>query len=873
LAVVRNLLIRAGADFSKARASMQKFQRDMSGFKDRVSRSMSDLRDSIAGEIAGIVTVLGANSLLQDAIKVEAAFGQLSRTMGSSAEAYREWAQTVGASMGMSISETLRYGATYSQIISDFTKDNEQVLKRTQDLMKASALIVAGTGRDMTDVMDRLRSAFNQEADAADELGINVRVAALEASSAFKELANGRQWADLDQSTQRQIIYMQILNETSRRYGDTLQNNTMLRQAQFTAQVKNLGTAIGNILLPIYNAMLPILTRIASALASAAAAAATFVGALFGYDPAADAKAVQAQADAADKLGSSYQAAGDAAKDAGKKAKGAVAGFDEINQLAQSTAESDKSGASGGVAAGADAGSTAGALGDLSKQMQETANQAKQMGQKIREFFASIHDAIVQHKDVIIAALAGIGAAFLAFFLITNWGAISKAISTAIGAIRVAMLALAGSLGWVGLIVVAIGALVAAFVYFYRTNETFRGVVDGILQKIGEMAKWLWNEVFVPFGKWLADVMVKAWENLASAMKVLWAEVMVPFGKWLADVGPKAWDAVKATAQDFWKNVLVPFGNFLKALWNDVLVPVGKVIGEVLVIAFKALAAVALSLWSNVLVPLGAALLEMFKPAVEAVSAVLTYLWQSVLLPLWDMLVKSFTPAANGLGTVFQWLWQEVLKPLVTFMSDVFVTVFDNVFQSIGKIIGNLKDTFIGLMNFITGVFTGDWEKAWEGIVDVFEGIVGLLKSAFKGGINAIIAGINKLIEGLNKIQVRAPDWVYKLTGISSWGIKIPTIPKLARGGIVAGGTPFIAGEAGAEMVVPLERGDVFDRFAGAITTAMITALQMTQGGSDKTAAGRDILLSIDGVAFARLMNAYNRRESARIGSSLITVT
>ena len=109
--------------------------------------------------------------------------------------------------------------------------------------------------------------------------------------------------------------------------------------------------------------------------------------------------------------------------------------------------------------------------------------------------------------------------------------------------------------------------------------------------------------------------------------------------------------------------------------------------------------------------------------------------------------------------------------------------------------------TFGGFIDFIVGVFTGDWSRAWSGLVSIFEGIISGIANIFKLPINWIIDGINVFIRGLNKIKI--PNWVPVVGGK---GFNISPIPRLAQGTYVTGGAmTAIVGEAGKEAVVPLE--------------------------------------------------------------------
>lgn len=114
--------------------------------------------------------------------------------------------------------------------------------------------------------------------------------------------------------------------------------------------------------------------------------------------------------------------------------------------------------------------------------------------------------------------------------------------------------------------------------------------------------------------------------------------------------------------------------------------------------------------------------------------------------------------------------------------------------------INTLKGVFSGLITFVSGVFTGDWKKAWDGVKKIFSSIWDGIKESFKIPVNWIIDGINSFIKGINKIKV--PDWVPLVGGK---GFSIKEIPKLAQGGVLERGqTGFLEG-TGAEAVVPLE--------------------------------------------------------------------
>lgn len=124
--------------------------------------------------------------------------------------------------------------------------------------------------------------------------------------------------------------------------------------------------------------------------------------------------------------------------------------------------------------------------------------------------------------------------------------------------------------------------------------------------------------------------------------------------------------------------------------------------------------------------------------------------------------------------------------------------------QGIGPIMESVKAMFDGIISFITGVFTGNWTKAWDGVKQIFSGAFNALEGLLKTPVNAVIALINKAISGINGLGLKIPDWVPVIGG-NDFSINIPDIPMLAKGGFTNGVS--IAGEAGREAVISFQSG------------------------------------------------------------------
>lgn len=168
-------------------------------------------------------------------------------------------------------------------------------------------------------------------------------------------------------------------------------------------------------------------------------------------------------------------------------------------------------------------------------------------------------------------------------------------------------------------------------------------------------------------------------------------------------------------------------------------------------------------------------------------------------------------------------LWEGIkaaAQTVVEAISGFFSTAWD----AVKKVWNGAKSFFTGIWDGIKGIFGGvkDWfssvfQGAADAISTIFNGIVGVIKAP----INFLINALNKVIDGINNIKI--PSWV---PGIGGYGINIPKIPNLAKGGVLKKGQLGLLEGNGAEAVVPLENNK---RWIAATAKELKGALQGEQ--------------------------------------------
>lgn len=178
----------------------------------------------------------------------------------------------------------------------------------------------------------------------------------------------------------------------------------------------------------------------------------------------------------------------------------------------------------------------------------------------------------------------------------------------------------------------------------------------------------------------------------------------------------------------------------------------------------------------------------------------------------------------------------------------------------------NLKENILGgIIDFITGVFTGDWEKAWNGVKKIFKGIWNSIVIVVESAINIMIKGINWLISKLNTIHFDVPDWV-PIIGGKSFGIHINPVaevklPRLATGAVIPPNREFLAvlgdQKSGTNIETPL--------------ATMIQAFKQALAEGGYSGANEAVLVC-DKDVLGKVIYKLNKAEGSRIGVNLTGV-
>lgn len=579
----------------------------------------------------------------------------------------------------------------------------------------------------------------------------------------------------------------------------------LMTNQQFANSFNQIKTNMMVAFTPILQAILPALNTLMAALAKATTYIASFISAIFGKTYQQSYQATQQLIDAKVAMG----AYGDSAKKAAKDVKG-LAAIDEINTLGATNANIAGGGANN----------------------------------KIPQLVAPPVDT-----SAVDSAMKGLVDRIKAYFSDISFTPLINSFKNLKSSITPIVNNLGKSLKWFMdkiLKPLTKWTIEDALPAFFNLLSSALKVLNPILEVFMDLGAWLWDKFLQPIASWTGGAIVSILNGLAS--------ILDRIGNWISEH--------KSIVEIF----TIVLGSFAAA-WGLVNIAFGAYYGLLnLYNAVVYAASTGTSIFAGALSAVNLPLIAIVSAvaAVIAACVLLVKNWDWVkakAIEVWDFIKEKFNQFKEWLGNVFATDWSQKFG----FLGDIlnaFLAITRGIFDSIKRIFG-------GIIDFIAGVFTGNWKRAWQGVQDIFGGIMNGLQALVKAPLNGVIGLINAAISGLNKIQLPSIDIPF-FGEVGGWGFNIGKIPYLAKGGIIDNPTLAMVGEAGKEAVVPLENNTQgLDLLADKLLERF--------GGTNISDSEKDrainIILKIGDLEFARvLIDSINKITKMNGGECLINI-
>ena len=809
MATLDELKVMIDAEIAPFRKKMKEVENQVKGTSDQVKNATAKVREqsssigSAFGKLAKFAgfAILGKKLLdvgmysTQTALEVSAAMNQIKRQMGESSQSFLKWVNDNANAMNMGVGEATKYGAVYSNLFSGFIKDTNKLSAYTAKMLQTSAVVAEGSGRTITDVMERIRSGLLGNTEAIEDLGINVGVAMIESTEAFKKFANGQSWQQLDYQTQQQIRLMAILEQATAKYGDTLSNSVNGSISLFKSLMKDSALNLGNAMLPIINAIMPVLNSFAMVLKNVTAKLAEFIALMFNKkatvkdgvggavgnmgnamkDAAGGADDLgDAIGDAGDSAGGLADNLGDSAKNAKKAAKELLGllGFDEINILQKP--KDDNAGGSGGGGGGKGGKGKGGGGGPFKDILPEV--ELTDMGNQFKSIFDGLGDKLKGLFDYFkkLADLFGKG-----FSLSFRWDSIErlknalKGIWQSIKDIFEDGTVLQAAARFGEKLAFALG----------QTTGAIANVIMGIAVFIAESLNKSLNETKLDIKAWLIRMfdiggeIAESVGNIAQGIGQIFydsitSEPATNMGAGLISAFTYAFMGVKEVTAKYTRDVISAIEETITENQSGIT--------ELFAGLFKAVEPVAQAMASSmkeIFETVNQVYDEHIKPLFESSSSLMSDTvgafvkgWNENIQPVLENIGKAIgdtiknhiTPAlkkiAKLIGSIsdFSKALNEVFGPTITFIVEhlmgilapvleYIMGIWTTLFNTISDVIGGIADILKGVFDVITGLLKGDGSKIKEGFKTIFEGLKEIVVAVFKGIYDLAIGALKLL--------------------------------------------------------------------------------------------------------------------------------
>lgn len=700
-------------------------------------------------------------------------------TFTTMSDKVNEFAKNAMTSAGLSETMAKRYVGTFGAMSKSFGFSEAQAYDMSTALTQLTGDVASFYNISQDEAYTKLKSVFTGETETLKDLGVVLTQNALDQYA----LANGYGKTTSAMTEQEKVALRLafVQKQLSAASGDFIRTSgswaNQVRVMQL--QLQSLKATVGQGLINLFTPVLKVINTLLGKLATLANAFKSFTelitgkkssgqtgasgAGLVGTDPMADtADQYGDAADNAEKLADATNDTADATKKATKAAKGYLSPLDEINNYSTDKSVDSSSkvpgapGATGGLAdkmkdavQNVDYGKVAEGetvLDKMSKPLEKIIDRFKQLAKLIAKGF---WDGLGDYEPIFEGIKKDLDSIRKSLKDIFTDPEVTKAANIFFDSYAYAIGQVAGSFARIGLtiaqnIIGGIEKFLSQNVQRIKNYLIDMFNIGSEIAQIGGNLAVAFADVFSVFGGETA-------QQITANLIGIFAEIGMALTETAAKLGR---DILNMIAQPFIDNkdilksaiegslgvietvtssvltVIQTLSDAISRLYDEHIKPFFDSIANGLSSIFETL----ITGYNTYILPVLQGLAEQFKGLLEG--------------PLGDAILKIETFLGKLIDSL-KLLWESVLAPLINWIIanllpvvakiiDVVGTTAMKVIKSLIKIIGDVADTLSGIIDFLVGVFTGDWKLAWQGIKEIASGVWNLIKDVISGAWSAI---------------------------------------------------------------------------------------------------------------------------------------
>lgn len=707
-------------------------------------------------------------------------------TFGNLNEEVDKFAQNAITQFGLGQTVTKKYVGTFGAMAKAFDFNNQAALEMSKTLTGLTGDVASFYNLSTDEAFTKLKSVFTGETETLKDLGVVMTQNALDQYA----LANGygKTTAKMSEQEKTALRYQFVLDKLSLAQGDFARtsdswaNQTRVLSLRFNELKASLGQGFINLFTPIVQGINWVLSKL-QVLADAFKSFTEFITGKKSDSSGGVGSIATDLSDvtnSADTASNAVSGIGSSAKKAAKDMK-SLASFDTAQILQSNDDKSSGSGGAGGSVGGWDFGNS------LSDTMQEANSEMDGFMKKARELVNLFKQGFSEgfgnfDFSSIVNSIEGIKNRLIDIFTTPE---VLNAANNWVNTVALNLGRVTGSVANIGVTIA--DNLLGGLNLFLEQNK--KSLQDHIVRLFDISARG--NEITGKLWVTIADIFTIFRGETA---KQITADIVAIFTEGFlgaTEVGSTLTnDLVYMIAQPFIDNK-----DLIKKTLQGILEPISSVLGTIkqgiqdtfaafwnvyntyikpavenIKNGFSSILETVLNVWN-----------ENIKPILDEWSSRFDTLWKEHLQPMVNSFLEFIGKLINGLSE----LWNTWLVPIINWivenvvpvLSPIFETIgnlFMNVAGVIGDILNGIWQVLSGLIDFIAGVFTGDWEKAWSGIQEIFSGIWTAISGFFEGiwnSIKDIVTGAIDTVKAYIEyvLNVISSVWNSIWTGISNF--------------------------------------------------------------------------------------------------------
>ena len=422
--------------------------------------------------------------------------------------------------------------------------------------------------------------------------------------------------------------------------------------------------------------------------------------------------------------------------------------------------------------------------------IQQVVDKLNHMDEGTRQIIITIAAVVAAVGPVLIVVGNVISAVGTIMTLVPQISAAITTVKTALTALHATMLA-----NPIGIIIAAIAALVAAFIYLWNTNEEFRQFWINLWENVKEVAIAVWEAIKTFFTEaWTAikttaegvfngirDFFTGIWDGIKNTATSVWNGIR--------DFLSGVWQSISSTVSSVWNAIKDTIGGIMQGIWETIssiwqsiydtispLLEAFRYLFETIFEAIHILIGRAMDAISAKITEIWNGIVSFLTPILEGIKSTFETIWNAVstavstamnaikgvVEPIWNGIKSAVTEILNSIKSTVETIWNAIktaISNALNAIQSVVSSVLNTVKNTVSTALNTVQTTFTNIWNNVKTTVSTALNSIAQGVSQVFNNIVNSIRTAMTNVLNAVKQGFNNVVSHIRQLISQAFGW------------------------------------------------------------------------------------------------------------------